>query len=107
KLHNFGDIVLRKQKNHKLFMFVVFLKQIYNQLVVFLAFLIETVSSSAPSSKSIKISSPEAILEVMISSAKASSTYFCIARFKGRAPNCLSKPLSAIKLIAFSDNFKV
>ena len=69
-------------------------------MVDFSAFSILIVISLVSLSKSIIILSPSFSLDVIISSASASSTYFCMARFSGLAPYCLSKPLSAIKSLA-------
>ena len=70
----------------------------------FLFFVILIVNSLLSLSKSIKIRSSSLSFELTISSANASSIYFCIARFKGRAPYCLSYPLSTIKSFAASVN---
>ena len=45
------------------------------------------------------------MLVLIISSDNKSSKYFCIARFKGLAPNLVSKPFSAINSFASLDIF--
>ena len=47
------------------------------------------------------------MLRLIISSERGSSKYFCIALFKGLAPNFISNPFSAIKFFASSFTFTV
>ena len=47
------------------------------------------------------------MFDLIISSAITSSTYFCIALFKGLAPYSLSNPFSAINVLAFFVSFNL